>query len=121
MAYDANALLDDTRTSTATFTSTAFDLKTMTPRRGLFARLTLPAVSSGTTQTLDVKVQDSTDNTTFTDLTTFTQEATASEAAVPAPQFRKIETPKRYIRAIGTLGGTAPNFVTKIELGISRP
>lgn len=121
MAYDANAVLDAIRTSTATFTGTGFDLKTMTPRRGLFARLRLPVVSSGTTQTLDVKIQDSADNTTFADLVNFSQLATASETAVPAPLFVKVETGKRYIRALGTLAGTAPSFVTVIDLGIARP
>jgi hypothetical protein len=93
----------------------------MTPRRGLFARLVIPVVSSGTTQTLDVVIQESADNTTFNTCAVFEQVATASEAAVGIPLIEKVYTKKRYIRALGTIGGTAPSFVTKIELGIADP
>lgn len=62
---------------------------------------------SGTTPTLDVKIQESSDNVTFTDITgaTFTQ-----VTATGANQEIHFVTSKRYVRAVATIGGTTPSF-----------
>ncbi|MGV3723740.1 MAG: hypothetical protein ACO1SX_22810 [Actinomycetota bacterium] len=112
--YDANAILQDTVTKTATFTGAGFDLKTGTPRRGLKARLRVTG-ASGTSPTLDVKVQDSADNTTFVDLCSFDQKTAAGL------DFATVETNKRYIRALATIGGDTPSFVYTVELGDAYP
>ena len=64
----------------------------------------------GTTPTLDVKIQDSTDNSTFADVLgkVFTQ-VTGASASI---QSLAIDTRavRRYIRAVLTIAGTTPTF-----------
>lgn len=112
--YDALFLLQDTVTKTATYTGTGLDLKTGTQRRGFKVRLRVPTVS-GTSPTLDITVQHSTDNTTYTDLVTFAQVTAAAEL------FRTVETVQRYIRAKGVISGTLPSFILTMEMGLARP
>lgn len=67
--------------------------------------------TSGTTPTLDVKIQDSADNSSFADVTglTFSQVT----AALTNPSSLKIpaNTCRQYIRAVATIGGTTPSFL----------
>ena len=64
----------------------------------------------GTTPTLDVKIQDSADNSTFADVLgkVFTQ-VTGASASI---QSLAIDTRavRRYIRAVLTIAGTSPTF-----------
>ncbi len=60
---------------------------------------------SGTTPTLDVVIQHSTNNSTWVDLITFTQ-----ANAIGAQQIEVTGTVNRYVRAIYTLGGSGPSF-----------
>lgn len=66
--------------------------------------------ASGTTPTLDVKIQHSDDNSTWTDLTggAFAQKTAASFAEINIKNF------KRYIRAVHTVGGTTPSFTAAV-------
>lgn len=68
--------------------------------------------AAGTTPTLNVKIQDSPDNVTFTDVSgaAFAQQ---TGAAVADLFFR---TPNRYARAVATIGGTAPSFTFSVDL-----
>ena len=63
----------------------------------------------GTTPTLDVKIQDSTDNSSFTDVV---NKAFAQVGAGASLQSLGIDTRgvKRYIRAVLTITGTSPTF-----------
>ena len=63
----------------------------------------------GTTPTLDVKIQDSTDNSSFTDVV---NKAFAQVGAGASLQSLGIDTRgvKRYIRAALTITGTSPTF-----------
>lgn len=76
---------------------------------------------SGTTPTLDVKIQDSTDNATFADVSglTFIQVTTANNSQVLRIEGLGTSTRKRYLRAVATIGGTSPSFAfaTNILLG----
>lgn len=62
---------------------------------------------SGTSPTLDSKVQESSDNSTFTDVSgaTFTQ-VTASNSS----QQVLFKPTKRYVRVAHTIAGTSPSF-----------
>ncbi len=73
-------------------------------------RLTLNvSARSGTSPTLDVKIQHSDDNTTFRDLGTFAQKtATGSEVKTFGPCAR-------FIRANYDVGGTTPSFTFTIR------
>lgn len=61
--------------------------------------------ASGSTPTLDAKIQHSTDNSTWVDLITFAQ-----KTAIGAERVEVTGTVRRYLRAIRTLGGSSPNF-----------
>ena len=63
----------------------------------------------GTTPTLDAKIQDSADNSTFADIPgkVFTQTGTAASIQSLAIDTRAV---KRYIRADLTINGTSPTF-----------
>ena len=72
--------------------------------------------TAGVTPTLDVKLQDSADNSTFTDISgaAFTQVTDAgTSAAVSEKIVIKSDQVKRYVRAVKTIGGTSsPAFDT---------
>lgn len=61
---------------------------------------------SGTSPTLDVKIQEADATSSYTDISgaTFTQATTTTSEEI---HFR---TNKRYVRAIATLAGTSPVF-----------
>ena len=63
----------------------------------------------GTTPTLDVKIQDSTDNLTFADVSgkVFTQVTDSASIQSLAIDTRAV---RRYIRAVLTIGGSTPTF-----------
>lgn len=69
---------------------------------------------SGTTPTLDAKIQESDDNSTWTDITgaTFTQ-VTASTALQVISFLRT----KRYLRGVATIAGTSPSFAHSLLIG----
>ena len=70
--------------------------------------LTCPA-GTGTSPTLDLKVQDSADNSTFADVTnaSFTQVTTSASVQ---DLTLKLGACARYIRIVKTVGGTDPSF-----------
>lgn len=74
--------------------------------------------TSGTSPTLDVKIQDSADNSTFADVTglTFTQVT----AALTNPVTLQVDprAVRRYIRAVATIGGTTPSFACSVSVHI---
>jgi hypothetical protein len=74
--------------------------------------------TSGTAPTLDVKIQESTDNSTFTDISgaTFTQATAAQSAGADVPRITFNRT-KQYLRAVATIGGTTPSFICSVDIG----
>lgn len=83
----------------------------------MMAILTCGTVS-GTTPTLDVKVQYSADGSTgWTDITgaTFTQLTAAGRQAI------RFVSPERYIRIVATIAGTSPSFTfAVVVVGVER-
>ena len=67
--------------------------------------------SSGTSPTADIKIEDSPDNSSYSDLITFTQATgrTAQRATVSG-------TVNSYLRVSWTLGGTDPSFTFVVGL-----
>ena len=65
---------------------------------------------TGTTPTLNVKVQDSADNATFADLAT--PLAFAQIIAAQTPTILQLDTRnvRQYVRLVATIGGTTPVF-----------
>lgn len=74
---------------------------------GVFSAFLIVGNVAGTTPTLDIKMQESTDGTTYTDITSgsFTQVTTSSNV-----QMIPIKPTKRYVRCTGTTSGTNPVF-----------
>lgn len=64
---------------------------------------------SGTTPTLDVKLQDSADNSTFADVTggAFTQRTAAGSQILYSASGATL---RRYVRLVYTVAGTSPSF-----------
>ena len=96
---------------TATFNSASVDLQ----QYSLPAKMVVNVGTvSGTAPTLDGKVQDSADNSTFADVSGLTlTQATASGVASLAIDPRAV---RRYIRYVGTIAGTSPSFTMGVEL-----
>jgi hypothetical protein len=89
---------------TSTGTGTAVD-NTVSTSNGAAAYLHVVA-ASGTTPTLDVKVQHSADNSTWADLITFTQVTAANSYE----RVAATGTVNRYLRVSYTIAGTTPDF-----------
>lgn len=96
----------------ATVTATGIDISSY--KGGIIVQQ-LVGVVSGTTPTLDGKLQSSPDNSIWSDISgaTFTQ-VTASDS------FQKIgiQVPAaaRYLRYVGTIAGTTPSFTMGVVL-----
>jgi len=114
---DINSPLTQTSVSgiaarTSTVTATGIDISAY--KGGLIVQQ-LVGVVSGTSPTLNGKLQSSPDNSTWTDISgaTFT-EVTASDS------FQKIgvnvRNAAKYIRYVGTIAGTTPSFTMGVVL-----
>lgn len=80
---------------------------------------------AGTTPTLDVKLQDSDDDSTYADVTgaVFAQVTDAGTLAATVEKIAvRADTLKRYIRAVKTIGGTSsPQFIAGcVALGVKQ-
>ena len=112
--YIASLFGADSRTATAN--GTAFDLQGSNDAEGEAIVILDSEAGSGTAPTLDVKLQDSADNSSFADITdkTFTQVTDGGAG------FEKISINandvRRYVRAVATFGGTSPVFVFGVSL-----
>jgi len=82
---------------------------------GQAAAILQSAAGTGTTPTLDVKIQDSADGSTgWADVTgaAFAQVTNAASAQVL--KFNA-SAARRYIRAVATVGGTTPSFTCGVS------
>lgn len=102
---------------TSTTTGTGLDISTY---EGLALVQLANGTTSGTSPTLDVKIQDSADNSTFADVSnaSFSQVT----AALTDPSTLKIDLRgvRQYIRAVATIGGTTPSFACAVTLVASK-
>ena len=102
--------LNGTSPRTATFNSTSVD--TQNYEGDLLVTEDVQTVS-GTTPTLDGKIQDSADDSAFADITgyTFPQRTATGAPATVRVDKRKA---RRYIRYVGTIAGTTPSFALSV-------
>ena len=68
--------------------------------------------ASGSSPTLDAKIQTSADNASFSDYITFAQ-----QPAVGSEFKTSTSNPARYARAVLTIGGSTPSFTVAISFG----
>lgn len=90
---------------TASANGTAVNLSGYAAKRQMLAYLDVGEVS-GTSPTLDVKIQESADGSTWADIP---GAAFARKTAV-AQETLYFATTKKYVRAVATIGGTSPSF-----------
>lgn len=116
MPKDALTVLIAATTQTATFTSTPIDLKSPVVREIDFkAEVT---TVSGTAPTLALKIQHSdTSGGTYTDVATFD----AASITAAAEAYASVKSARRWARAVGTIGGTAPSYVLSCYAQFGRP
>lgn len=99
---------------TATETTASIKIEE-TPVKGLSVIVSCPTLATGTGPTLDVKIQESNDDSAWNDLLTFKQIVAAD---TPGRFVKRFATKLDYVRAVLTLGGTTPNFfLTKALIG----
>jgi len=105
---------------TSTLTGTGIDVLDY---EGVALAVLNASAGTGTTPTLDVKLQHSDDDSTYADVTggTFTQVTDAAETAGVQVLKVNVSELKRYVRVIGTIAGTTPSFEFGIEfVGIKK-
>lgn len=98
---------------TTTVTTSAVDLRTY---KGVAKILQTVGVVSGTTPTLDGKIQQSADGSTdWLDITgaTFTQVTASDSYQSIGVDLRKT---RGYIRYVGTIAGTTPSFTMGVSV-----
>lgn len=114
--YDAIKAVLTIRPVTATATATGAAVDTLGYNSAAIT-LEVGAVS-GTTPTLDVKVQEcDTSGGTYTDITgaAFTQVTASNNSQILRVDGLGVGSRKRYIRALGTIAGTTPSFAFGVE------
>jgi|TARA_R100001163_G_scaffold45445_1_gene34174 hypothetical protein len=114
-SYLGTLFANDSRTASAN--GTGFDLEGSNGAEGeAIIILSSDAASAGSSPTLDVKLQESADNSSFSDISgaTFTQVTDAASSQKISINTNDV---KRYLRAVGTIGGTSsPAFTYAVEL-----
>ena len=109
--FDGDAYNGKSMVAPAAFTSTSTETSVDFGAAGTNggAAVLHVTAASGTSPTLDAKIQTSTDNVSFSDYITFTQ-ATAATSELKTSAVN----PARYARAVLTIGGTTPSFTVAI-------
>lgn len=118
--YDAIKSLFAVRPQTATSTVTGAGVDTFGYNSAAFALEV--GVVSGTTPTLDVKLQESdTSGGTYTDITgaIFTQVTASNNSQIIRVEDLGV-TRKRFIRAVGTIAGTTPSYAFAVNALLGR-
>ena len=107
--FDGKTLVAPTAfTSTSTQTSVDFGAAG-TNGGGAVLHVT---AASGSSPTLDAKIQTSADNVSFSDYITFSQ-----KTGVGSEYKTSNSNPARYARAVLTIGGSTPSFTVAISFG----
>lgn len=115
--YVGSILPADSRNADAN--GTGFDLQGSNDAEGEAIVILDSEAGSGTNPTLDVKLQESSDNSTFTDISgkAFTQ--VTDSASLQKLTINTNDT-ERYVRAVVDVGGTSPVFVCAASIVYSK-
>jgi len=116
--YDSNLQFRSTTDSlTATETSSAVSIPGGTPITGLALVIDVPKKSVG--DTMQVTLQHSTDDSTYTNLVvTETVASVATASTVPFKIIRRFHTRNKYLKTVTTVAGTSPDFgAVQIRIG----
>ena len=103
--FDKNYMLLDEKTLTADKNGDLFNRLWMS-NQDIVVKLAVTGTISGTSPTLDVKIQGSNDNgSNWTDIKSFAQ-----VTSNPSIQHMRILCPYKAIRAVATKGGSSPSY-----------
>ena len=105
---------------TSTLTGTGIDVLDY---EGVALAVLNASEGTGTTPTLDVKLQHSDDDSTYADVTSGAFAQVTDVAGTAGVQILKVNVSdlKRYVRVIGTIAGTTPSFDFGVEfVGIKK-
>jgi hypothetical protein len=105
---------------TSTLTGTGIDVLEY---EGVALVLLNASAGTGTSPTLDVKLQHSGDDSTYEDVTSgaFSQVTDAAETAGVKVMKLNVSDLKRFLRIVGTIAGTTPSFDFGVEfVGITK-
>ena len=102
---------------TSTTTGTGLDISTY---EGLALVQLANGTTSGTSPTLDVKIQDSADNSTFADVSGYSFSQVTAALTDPSTLKIDLRNVRQYIRAVATIGGTTPSFACAVTLVASK-
>lgn len=117
MVFDTNLAFRNTTTSlTETETSSALTING-TPLDGLEVTVLIPKQSAG--DTMQVTIQHSTNDSTYTNLLVIETVASVTVTTTPPRrQTRRINTAYKYLKSITTVAGTGPDYgAVRIFLG----
>ena len=120
LAQTVSAALAAAARRTSTLTGTGIDVLDY---EGVALVLLNASAGTGTSPTLDVKLQHSDDDSTYEDVTsgTFTQVTDVAETAGVKVMKLNVSDLKRYLRVVGTIAGTTPSFDFGVEfVGITK-
>lgn len=96
----------------ATANGTGVDLQ---PYHGQMAIVVDAKNSSGTLPTLDVKLQDSADNSSFADISPAVAITQVTTVASVQKLVVNVQSIRRYVRIVQTLGGTTPVYISSVK------
>lgn len=120
LALTVSAVLAAAARRTSTLTGTGIDVLDY---EGVALVLLNTSVGTGTTPTLDVKLQHSDDDSTYADVTSGAFSQITSVAGTAGVKVMKVNVSdlKRYLRVTGTIAGTTPSFDFGVEfVGIKK-
>ncbi len=120
LAQATGSVLAPAAQRTATLTGTGIDVLEY---EGVALVLLNASAGTGTSPTLDVKLQHSDDDSTYEDVTSgaFSQVTDAAETAGVKVMKVNASDLKRYLRVVGTIAGTSPSFEFGVEfVGITK-
>ena len=120
LAQATAAVLAPADRRTSTLTGTSIDVLEY---EGVALVLLNASAGTGTSPTLDVKLQHSDDDSTYEDVTSgaFSQVTDAAETAGVKVMKLNVSDLKRYLRVVGTIAGTTPSFDFGVEfVGITK-
>lgn len=125
MPADANGALQASVTKTSSFNGAAMDLKSGTPRRGIYARILYSAATNASgSNSVTFSIENSPDNSNWYRRTDGAEQVIALSTTAQAGEIvLPIETSDRYIRLVATIAGagSTPTVTYEGAIVAGRP
>lgn len=119
--YDNVAVIASLVPATITATTNGAGVDTFGYNDGMFVVAAGAIDLTSTNETYAFKVQDSDDNSTFTDVSGLTTTISANNQIKEIPLRELNLTLRRYVRVVATLAGTTPSFAGTAVAVLGNP